>query len=223
MRDYTQCAVKLKQSEVQVGYLEKSNKQLTDETRQTKLDYDSLHRQKNKYEVQIHDLEAQLNTLSLRDSSSQKILSQLTEAQLQLKSKDNEIEKLDDKLRKVYLTKEEFEVEAIQLRKAVHELQISKNESATQREMLSGQTKDNERRIFELVRDKQDLDKKIRENLTLIRDLVEERDKYKRMVGEKEEEIIDLGMQVKKWRSTNTELKLIEEKVEQFLTDMRHV
>ena len=60
--------------------------------------------------------------------------------------------------------------------------------------MLSGQTKDNERRIFELVRDKQDLDKKIRENLTLIRDLVEERDKYKRMVGEKEEEIIDLGM-----------------------------
>ena len=31
-------------------------------------------------------------------------------------------------MRKVYLQKEEFEVEAIQLRKAVHELTIVKNE-----------------------------------------------------------------------------------------------
>ena len=45
-RDYTACAVKLKQSEVQLGYLEKSNKQLTDELRHTKLDYDSLNRNK---------------------------------------------------------------------------------------------------------------------------------------------------------------------------------
>ena len=89
--------------------------------------------------------------------------------------------------------------------------------------MLSGQTKDNERRIFELVRDKQDQDKKVRENVVLIRDLVEERDKYKRIVSEKEEDICDLGMQVNKWRSTNTDLKLIEEKVDLFLNDLRHV
>ena len=45
-------------------------------------------------------------------------------------------------------------MEAIQLRKAIHELQVRHNESNTQRELLSGQTKDNERRIFDLVRDK---------------------------------------------------------------------
>lgn len=72
--------------------------------------------------VKIHDLEAQIETLSLRDGKNRKQYEQLTEAQLQLKSKDNEIEKLDDKLRKVYLQKEEFEVESIQLRKTVHEL-----------------------------------------------------------------------------------------------------
>ena len=156
MRDYTQCAVKLKQAEVQSGYLEKSNKQLTDEVRQTKLDYDAVNRAKSKQEATIHDLEAQIDTLNLRDGSNKRLIEQVTDAQLKLKSKDNEIEKLDDKLRKVYLQKEEFEVEAIQLRKAVHELQVRHNESNTQKEMLSGQTKDNERRIFDLVRDKQD-------------------------------------------------------------------
>ena len=154
MRDYTSCAVKLKQAEVQAGYLEKSNKQLTDEVRQAKLDYDSVNRAKNKHEVTIHDLEAQIDTLNLRDGSNKRILEQLHEAQLLQKSKDNEIEKQDDKLRKVYLQKEEFEVEAIQLRKAIHELQVRHNESNTQKELLSGQTKDNERRIFDLVRDK---------------------------------------------------------------------
>ena len=112
-RDYTACAVNLKQAEVQTGYLERSNKQMTDEIRQTKLDFDSLNRQKTKYEVNIHDLEAQIETLNMREGSNKKIIGQLTEAQLQLKSKDNEIEKLDDKLRKIYLQKEEFEVEAI--------------------------------------------------------------------------------------------------------------
>ena len=154
MRDYTSCAVKLKQAEVQAGYLERSNKQLTDEVRQAKLDYDAANRAKNKHKVTIHDLEAQIDTLNLRDGSNKRILEQLHEAQLLQKSKDNEIEKQDDKLRKVYLQKEEFEVEAIQLRKAIHELQVRHNESNTQKELLSGQTKDNERRIFDLVRDK---------------------------------------------------------------------
>jgi len=89
--------------------------------------------------------------------------------------------------------------------------------------MLSGQTKDNERRIFDLIRDKQDLDKNIRENVMLIRDLVEERDKFKHAVSDKEDEIVELAMQVKQWRSTNTDLKLIEEKVSQFLNEMKHV
>lgn len=81
-----------------------------------------MGRDKQKLVVKIHDLEAQIETLSLRDGKNRKQYEQLTEAQLQLKSKDNEIEKLDDKLRKVYLQKEEFEVESIQLRKTVHEL-----------------------------------------------------------------------------------------------------
>ena len=63
----------------------------------------------------------------------------------------------------------------------------------------------------------------MRENVVLIRDLVEERDKYKRIVSEKEEEVQDLNIAVNRWRSTNTELKLIEEKVEHFLTDLRSV
>ena len=74
MRDYTSCAVKLKQAEVQAGYLEKSNKQLTDEVRQAKLDYDAASRAKNKHEVTIHDLEAQIDTLNLRDGSNKRIL-----------------------------------------------------------------------------------------------------------------------------------------------------
>ena len=89
--------------------------------------------------------------------------------------------------------------------------------------MLTGQTKDNERRIFELIKDKQDLDKKVRENVILIQDLVDERDKFKRITSEKEDEIVELGLEVKNWRGTNTDLKLIEEKTEQFLGDMKHV
>ena len=114
-------------------------------------------------------------------------------------------------------------MEAIQLRKAIHELQVRHNESNTQKELLSGQTKDNERRIFDLVRDKQDHEKKVRENVVLIRDLVEERDKYKAIVAQKDDEIQELGMQVSKWRSSNTDLKLIEEKVDHFLSDLRGV
>ena len=114
-------------------------------------------------------------------------------------------------------------MEAIQLRKAIHELQVRHNESNTQKELLSGQTKDNERRIFDLVRDKQDHEKKVRENVVLIRDLVEERDKYKAIVAQKDDEIQELGMQVSKWRSSNTDLKLIEEKVDHFLNDLRGV
>ena len=114
-------------------------------------------------------------------------------------------------------------MEAIQLRKAIHELQVRHNESNTQKELLSGQTKDNERRIFDLVRDKQDHEKKVRENVVLIRDLVEERDKYKSIVAQKYDKIQELGMQVSKWRSSNTDLKLIEEKVDHFLNDLRGV
>ena len=74
-----------------------------------------------------------------------------------------------------------------------------------------------------MIRDKQDLDKKIRENVILIRDLVEERDKFKHSVSEKEDEIVELAIQVKQWRSANTDLKLIEEKVDHFLNEMKHV
>ena len=114
-------------------------------------------------------------------------------------------------------------MEAIQLRKAIHELQVRHNESNTQKELLSGQTKDNERRIFDLVRDKQDHEKKVRENVVLIRDLVEERDKYKSIVAQKDDEVQELGIQVSRWRSSNTDLKLIEEKVDHFLNDLRGV
>ena len=89
--------------------------------------------------------------------------------------------------------------------------------------MLTSQNKDCERRIFDLIREKQDQDKKIRENVILIRDLVEERDKFKHAVSDKEDEIVELGMQVKQWRSNNTDLKLIEEKVEHFLNEMKQL
>ena len=57
----------------------------------------------------------------------------------------------------------------------------------------------------------------------MIRDLVEERDKFKRFVSEKDDEIQELALQVKSWRSTNTDLKLIEEKVGHFLNEVKHV
>ena len=56
-----------------MGYLEKSNKQLTEETRQSKLDYDSLVREKNKLEVRIHDLEAQIETLAVKEDRGRKL------------------------------------------------------------------------------------------------------------------------------------------------------
>ena len=34
---------------------------------------------------------------------------------------------------------------------------------------------------------------------------------------------MELGSQVSRWRSANTDLKLIEEKVDQFLTELRPV
>ena len=39
------------------------------------------------------------------------------------------------------------------------------------------------------MRDKQDQEKKVRENVVLIRDLVDERDKYKAIVSQKDDEI----------------------------------
>lgn len=72
-------------------------------------------------------MEAQIETLSVRDGKNKKLSLELNEAQLNLKAKDNEIEKSDSRMRKVYLQKEEFEVEAIQLRKTVHEMQLMKN------------------------------------------------------------------------------------------------
>ena len=196
---------------------------MTDEIRTTKLDYDGIMREKTRIQTKINELEAQVETLSLRDNKNKKLVLELNEAQLQLKAKDAEIDKQDSQMRKVYLQKEDFEVEAIQLRKTLHELQITKNECASQKEILSGQTKDNERRIFDLMREKQDCEKKVRENAIVIRDLAEERDKFKRIVAEKDEEIADLSLQVKNWRSSNTDLKLIEEKVEVFVSDLMHV
>ena len=63
----------------------------------------------------------------------------------------------------------------------------------------------------------------MRENAVVIRDLVEERDKYKHIVTDRDDEIEDLSLQVKTWRSSNTDLKLIEEKVEVFVLDIKQV
>lgn len=63
----------------------------------------------------------------------------------------------------------------------------------------------------------------MRENAVVIRDLVEERDKYKHIVTDRDDEIEDLSLQVKTWRSSNTDLKLIEEKVEVFISDIKQV
>lgn len=100
---------------------------MTEEMRQVKLDSDSKSRQKSSLESRINELEAQIETLSVRDGKNKKLSLELNEAQLNLKAKDNEIEKSDSRMRKVYLQKEEFEVEAIQLRKTVHEMQLMKN------------------------------------------------------------------------------------------------
>lgn len=81
-RDFTSCAVKLKQSEVQAGYLESSNKQMMEELRQTKLDYDGVVRQKSRLETKVNDTQAQIDTLTMRDSKNTKLYEQITEAQL---------------------------------------------------------------------------------------------------------------------------------------------
>ena len=48
----------------------------------TKLDYDSLNRNKQKSDVKVHDLEAQIETLNLRDSKNNRLLEQISESQL---------------------------------------------------------------------------------------------------------------------------------------------
>ena len=58
-----------------------------------------------------------------------------------------------------------------------------------QKETLSIQTRDSERRIFDYVKMNQDNDQKIRQNAIFIKDLVQERDKYKELQEEKEKEI----------------------------------
>lgn len=91
------------------------------------------------------------------------------------------------------------------------------------KEVLTDKSKDDEKRIYNLIRDGQDLETKLRQNATVIRDLVEERDKFKHHVSELTDEIEDLNGQVTMWRSSNTELKLIEEKVECFLSEVKQV
>ena len=59
--------------------------------------------------------------------------------------------------------------------------------------MLTGQAREGEKRIYELMKMRQDGDTKIRENATFIKDLVAERDKYKEMSQSKEDEILELG------------------------------
>ena len=86
--------------------------------------------------------------------------------------------------------------------------------------MLSGQARECEKRIYELTKQRQDQDTKIRENATFIQDLVSERDKYKGITENKEEEILELSEQMKGLRNTTTDLKLIEEKVDSFLQDI---
>ena len=66
----------------------------------------------------------------------------------------------------------------------------------------------------------QDNERKVRENAILIKDLQADRDKYKELSVEKEEEIHELGVQIKVLRTSNTDLKLIEEKVDAFLQEI---
>ena len=89
-----------------------------------------------------------------------------------------------------------------------------------QKEVLTGQARECEKRIYELTKQRQDGDTKIRENATFIQDLVSERDKYKELAQTKEEEILELSEQMKEMRNTNTDLQLIEEKVDSFLQDI---
>ena len=56
-REYTTTAVKLKQAEAQVTYLEKSHKQLTSELRQAKLDIDAHGREQGRHLNQVKDLQ----------------------------------------------------------------------------------------------------------------------------------------------------------------------
>ena len=145
---------------------------------------------------------------------------QVASYQTQLSVKESEIEKLDAKLRKAFLLKEELDIEVQSLRKQVATLSLDKQTFAQQKELLSGQTREAEKRIYELTKQRQDGDAKIQQNASFIKDLVAERDKYKESSQAKEEEILELSEQIKEMRTTNTDLKLIEEKVDSFLQDI---
>ena len=116
-----------------------------------------------------------------------------------------------------------MEVEVQSLRKQVATLSLDKQTVFQQKDVLSGQARESEKRIYELTKQRQDQDTKIRENATFIQDLVSERDKYKALSENKEEEILELSEQMKGLRNMNTDLRLIEEKVDGFLQEIMQV
>ena len=85
---------------------------------------------------------------------------------------------------------------------------------------MFSQARESEKRIFELTKQRQDQDGKIRENAAFIRELVDARDQYKKSSEAKEEEILEMSDQIKALRTSYTDLKLIEEKVDTFLQDI---
>jgi chromosome segregation ATPase len=84
---------------------------------------------------------------------------------------------------------------------------------------LSCQTRDSERRIFDYVRQSQEADDKLRKNAILVKDMASERDKFKKLQEEKEQEIGDLAFELKVTRQKLTDLTLIEEKIVHFISD----
>jgi hypothetical protein len=80
-------------------------------------------------------------------------------------------------------------LEKNKLKREIQTLESDKITLIKQKETLSIQTRDSERRIFDYVKMNQDNDQKIRQNAIFIKDLVQERDKYKELQEEKEKEI----------------------------------
>ncbi len=80
-------------------------------------------------------------------------------------------------------------MEINKLKREIQTLESDKITLIKQKETLSIQTRDSERRIFDYVKMNQDNDQKIRQNAIFIKDLVQERDKYKELQEEKEKEI----------------------------------
>jgi hypothetical protein len=80
-------------------------------------------------------------------------------------------------------------LEINKLKREIQTLESDKITLIKQKETLSIQTRDSERRIFDYVKMNQDNDQKIRQNAIFIKDLVQERDKYKELQEEKEKEI----------------------------------